>query len=218
MNDKKYESRTPHLEHNEKYGRTDKTDRRVKRTKKALRTELLKLLMIKKLNEITVKELCEAADINRGTFYLHYMDVFDLFEKIQNEMYEEIMAFIEKIVAAGSIGDPETMLPVFLELFDYLAMNQDFCTVLLTQNTNQEFIQSLLSIGLDECVESWMKMFNIKQRRVPEMFYQFIVSGCVGILRYWLLNGQKESPGELADLTRQFITNGMSMLEGIGKK
>ena len=122
------------MEHNEKYGRTDKTDRRVKRTKKALRTELLKLLMIKKLNEITVKELCEAADINRGTFYLHYMDVFDLFEKIQNVMYEEIMAFIEKIVAAGSIGDPETMLPVFLELFDYLAMNQDFARIAYSEH------------------------------------------------------------------------------------
>ena len=110
------------------------------------------------------------------------------------------------------------MLPIFLELFDYLAMNQDFCTVLLTQNANQEFIQSLLNIGLDDCVESWMRMFNIKERRVPEMFYQFIVSGCVGILRYWLLNEQKETPGKLADLTKQFITQGMGMLENLNKK
>ena len=218
MNDKKSDGYMPQLEHNDKYDRPVKVDRRVRRTRKALRTELLKLLMKKKLNEITVKELCVKADINTGTFYLHYMDVFDLFEKIQNEMQEEIMAFIEKIAGEGAIGDPKNMLPIFLELFDYLAMNQDFCTVLLTQNANQEFIQSLLSIGLDDCVESWMRMFEIKQRRVPEMFYQFIVSGCVGILRYWLLNEQKETPGDLADLTKQFITKGMGMLENLNKQ
>lgn len=199
-------------------GSVRKPDRRVKRTKKALRTELFKLLMKKRLNEITVKELCQEADINRGTFYLHYMDVFDLFEKIQQEMHDEIIAFIEKVASTGSIGDPKSMLPVFLELFEYLAMNQDFCTVLLTQETNQEFIQGLLNIGLDDCVESWMRMYGIKHRRVPEMFYHFIVTGCVGILRYWLLNEQKEPPGELADLTKQFITQGLGMLEYARKK
>lgn len=190
-----------------------KTDRRVKRTKNALRSELLGLLMKKRLNDITVKELCEAADINRGTFYLHYMDVFDLFEKIQKEMHDEIMAFIDKNAKSGNLGDPNNMLPTFLDLFDYLTLNQEVCIVLLTQNASQDFVQGLLTIGLDNCVENWMRMYGLKERRVAEMFYHFIVSGCVGILRFWLQSGQKETSSELANLTKQYVTKGLGMLE-----
>ena len=51
-------------------------DRRTKRTKKLLTDAFITLLSTKNLNEITIKELCDTADINRGTFYLHYQDLF----------------------------------------------------------------------------------------------------------------------------------------------
>ena len=51
------------------------SDRRTRRTKKLLTDAFLELLSSKKLNEITIKELCDKADINRGTFYLHYQDM-----------------------------------------------------------------------------------------------------------------------------------------------
>lgn len=56
-------------------------DRRVRKTKKQLRECLTRLLKEKKVQDITVRELTDMADLNRGTFYLHYRDVFDLLEK-----------------------------------------------------------------------------------------------------------------------------------------
>ena len=62
-----------------------KEDRRVRRTKKLLTQALTELLQKKQINEITVKELTDLADMNRGTFYLYYKDIFDMLEKIENE-------------------------------------------------------------------------------------------------------------------------------------
>ena len=64
---------------------TDSIDRRVRKTRRQLRECLISLLKEKKVQDITVRELTDMADLNRGTFYLHYKDVFDLLEKTEAE-------------------------------------------------------------------------------------------------------------------------------------
>ncbi len=59
-----------------------KDDRRVKYTKMVLKESFIKLLEKKDISQITIKEICEDADINRATFYAHYNDQFDLMHKI----------------------------------------------------------------------------------------------------------------------------------------
>ena len=61
-------------------------DRRVRKTRKQLRECLIALLKEKKVQDITVRELTDMADLNRGTFYLHYKDVCDLLEKTEAEL------------------------------------------------------------------------------------------------------------------------------------
>lgn len=70
-------------------------DRRVLKTKAQLRTALTGLLEKKPLQEITVKELCEACNINRGTFYLHYPDVRALLDEIVNELMAQFEDMLE---------------------------------------------------------------------------------------------------------------------------
>ena len=63
-----------------------KNDARVRYTQKVLKDSLLQLLEKKPINKITVKEVCELAELNRATFYAHYTDCPDLLESIENEM------------------------------------------------------------------------------------------------------------------------------------
>ena len=63
-------------------------DRRVRKTRKQLRECLISLLKQKKVQDITVRELTDMADLNRGTFYLHYKDVYDLLENC--DVYRQI--------------------------------------------------------------------------------------------------------------------------------
>ena len=65
-------------------------DRRVKYTKKVIKDTLLELLQKKDISSITVKEICDLADINRGTFYRYYLDVYDLLKNIEQEFIDEI--------------------------------------------------------------------------------------------------------------------------------
>ena len=65
-------------------------DRRVRKTKKALRQGLVQLLQEKKLKDITVRELTDAVDLHRGTFYVHYRDIYDLYDKMWQEANQAI--------------------------------------------------------------------------------------------------------------------------------
>ena len=66
-------------------------DRRIRYTKKIIKETFLNLLEEKELNKITVSEICRISDINRATFYRYYLDVFDLFDKIQDEFVEVVL-------------------------------------------------------------------------------------------------------------------------------
>ena len=60
-------------------------DRRVKRTKTLLQTTLVELMLEKEVSQISVKELTQRADVNRSTFYLHYLDIYDMLEQMEDE-------------------------------------------------------------------------------------------------------------------------------------
>ena len=73
----------------------EKVDRRVRKTKAQLRRGLARLMQEKSINEITVKELVDEVDINRSTFYLHYTDIYQMLQKIEEEVMEEIVQVME---------------------------------------------------------------------------------------------------------------------------
>lgn len=79
-----------------------KEDARVRYTKKALRDALFQCLKTKQLQDITVKEISETANLNRATFYKHYRDCFDLLEQIENEMLNDFRELIESHPGAGN--------------------------------------------------------------------------------------------------------------------
>ena len=68
----------------------EKVDRRVRKTKMQLRQGLARLMQKKSIKEITVKELVDEVDINRSTFYLHYTDIYQMLEKIEEEAMVDI--------------------------------------------------------------------------------------------------------------------------------
>lgn len=66
-------------------------DLRVKRTLKNIKESFYQLRKRKPIEKISVKELSEMAMINKATFYLHYKDVYDLSDKLENELVSDII-------------------------------------------------------------------------------------------------------------------------------
>ena len=65
-------------------------DRRKRKTRKAIFDACVSLMQEKEFQNITVNEIVERADINRGTFYLHFVDKYDMMNSFENEMIEKI--------------------------------------------------------------------------------------------------------------------------------
>ena len=93
----------------------EKVDRRVRKTKAQLRQGLARLMQKKSIKEITVKELVDEVDINRSTFYLHYTDIYQMLEKIEEEAMLEIREALEGCpVLYRTKKNPSLPGPLFL--------------------------------------------------------------------------------------------------------
>ena len=77
--------------------KSDKIDRRVKYTRMVIKESLINLLEEKDISQITIKEICENADVNRSTFYAHYTDQYDLLRKIEDEFLANIRDYLSEL-------------------------------------------------------------------------------------------------------------------------
>ena len=108
----------------ERAGKFPDRDYRVRVTKMLIRKQFTELLAAKPIQSITVRELCERTGINRSTFYNHYRDVYDLLEKIEEEMLAELAEQLKKIA-----GESGLMSVGFFEgIFSATTATSAFCT------------------------------------------------------------------------------------------
>lgn len=184
-------------------------DRRVRKTKKAMYEALAELLSEKPLKHISVREISDRADINRGTFYLHYRDVYDMVEKLQDEIFEK---FNEIVNHHEPKKNSEELFPLLVELFNLLSENAELAKVLIGRNGDAAFVDKLKEVIREKCFVNAQKIFGIQSSEKFNYFYHYIISGCIGIFGAWLNGGMKETPTAMADLTRELILTGVSAL------
>ena len=185
-------------------------DRRIRKTRRVIRQCLTELLKTKRIQDITVREISEKADINRGTFYLHYRDIFDLMEQIENELLEELEDVLNHFKASDLLSNPAL---VFTRVFHLVKENSDMVSILIGQNGDINFVNRLKDIVREKCLKDWMEVFRSGNAAAFDAFSSFIVSGCIGLVQYWLQTGLKETPEQMAKLTEHIITKGIGVLE-----
>ena len=182
-----------------------KEDRRVRRTKKLLTQALTQLLQEKQINEITVKELTDLADMNRGTFYLYYKDMFDMLEKIEDGMFEALDA----IISLHEHDDvSQQTKPILLDLFDFIEENQEMCRVLLSPHGDMNFLHRLNEVVREKCLKAWPEIRKEKGEAEFDYHYSFVVFGCAGIIRAWVNRNCSESAEKMAEMAYGMILRG----------
>lgn len=72
-------------------------DRRILKTRSVIKESLTNLMKEKSFDKITIKDITEKANINRATFYLHYMDKYDLLEQSQDDILNEIKEVLSNV-------------------------------------------------------------------------------------------------------------------------
>ncbi|MDF2802602.1 MAG: transcriptional regulator, TetR family [Anaerocolumna sp.] len=181
-----------------------KIDRRVKYTKMVIKDSFVKLLQQKPISKITIKELCEYADINRATFYAHYTDQYDLLQKIEDELVEDINKYLDSYDFKGGILESVEMLEKILE---YIKDNFELIDLLLDTNGDIKFHQEIIKIiGY----RRFLSLTTIEPTDTAEYIFYFSVHGCMGIIQKWLKDGMKKTPREMAELILKMDLNGRS--------
>ncbi len=170
-----------------------KTDLRVRYTQLVIRDAFWKLLREKPLAKITVKEVCDLAGINRGTFYKHYLDCYDLMEKLQ----EEAVANFAKLLDTVETGGIQNVIVSILE-----ALRSDSGAFLLFKSQGQadSFLHRLIGC----CFRCMKKRITGLPGMQPgdensRFNYPFLISGCCGVIECWVHTGMREPPEEIAE-------------------
>ncbi|HIV86597.1 MAG TPA: TetR/AcrR family transcriptional regulator C-terminal domain-containing protein, partial [Candidatus Pygmaiobacter gallistercoris] len=171
-------------------------DRRVRLTRELLRRAFMTLLAEKPIEEISIKELCDLAQVNRSTFYAHYTDLRDLLRQIEDEMFEEFSQALDNLYQPGRDGVEPVV--VTTGVFQCLKDNSDLCVVTLGPHGDKNFALRLLQCGREYCFANYAFYFKGATRQQVEYCYAFISSGCIGLLNRWLEDGMQMEPAELA--------------------
>ncbi len=180
--------------------RSGNDNRSVRNTRKKLRETLLRLMQDKPVNEITVKELTELADINRGTFYTHYSDVYDMLRSLEDEFFAELDRILE-----AERPTVETAYLYLLAIFSFLGENQDFCRTLLGRNGDLQFVRRVIGLVGEKCSAIWRRAAPNADPNRFELYNAFIITGSVGLIQSWLDDGLQESAEEVSRVAGTII-------------
>ena len=178
-------------------------DRRIKYTKKVIKETFLNLLEKKDISNITVTEICEASDINRGTFYRYYMDVYDLLKNIEQEFIDEIKnsPSIEKMHDHSIYSFTKGILSIFEN-------NKKLVRILFSTDRNVYFLNDVLDVAYDKCIGRWEQEQPDINGEELENAVVFIFNGALGVINYWIKNDFSPSSDSIAKYIEKYCING----------
>ena len=187
----------------------EKIDRRVRRTKQQLRSALTTLLLEKDFSDITVREISERADVNRGTFYSHYRDAFDLLTSVEDFFLEAVRRIDLKIQRQDWEGATYRYLE---DLFTLIRDNADVCRALMCGNGDPAFQQRLLTMFKNQFLHRFLEEACRTEERVQEYYCVYIEAGLRALIGHWMQGGMREAPPEMARIGGDFIIRGIKGL------
>lgn len=176
-------------------------DRRNLKTEKLIKDVFLNLLKKKDINKISVAEISRLADLGRGTFYLHYADVYDLYESIEQEVITDLKNIFK---TSFPTTNSTNSLKLSNSLVTYIENNKELFKVLIRSNignTMNKIKRSFYNEVYDE--NTIISPSLNKQYSLAESI--FVVSGIIGTLEKWILDDFKISGENMAKMITTII-------------
>ena len=158
-------------------------DRRARRSRRMLKESLLELMKRKRFSEISVRDVTDGADMNRGTFYLHYTDTADLLQSLEADLFQELQALIDDHIQESM--DDRTLRPVLEPILDCAADRREVWEVLLSDSASTGVLQGLQALirrNGAPLVEAW---FHPQDSSLTDYLLTFLAWGFAGLLREW---------------------------------
>jgi AcrR family transcriptional regulator len=171
-------------------------DRRIQKTRQLIMDTFIDILTEKGFEKITVNDIAERANINRGTFYLHYADKFDLLDKCVETYVEQLLNHCD------SSDDPNLNTSAFQSIFEHLKKNFTIYSLLLN-NEGVGFFRSRLYTTIAQTVTEVICAQPENNTFSNDVTIHFLTSGFIGALEWWIHNSM---PCDIQEITEQLIS------------
>lgn len=165
----------------------------------------------KPISKITVREICERAKINRSTFYTHYMDVYDLFEKVEAQMAKRATEAMYENLNKG-------IFVILEEMFTFIKSYKRFYLLYFTELSKAARLVNSLTVRFQEGIEELKSSGeNTGIQGEMEYHYDYFTAGICAIISRWLIHDCRESPRELCEIIkREYMSKGSSVIGILG--
>ncbi len=179
-----------------------KEDRRVLRTREAIREAFFTLLEEKPVEKITVRELCEFANINRTSFYDHYLDYPDFLASIEKEFAENMLAQYDDLFVRENYEE-ETMRKFLL-----LLRHSRETKLLFSRYGGQSALAIFEEALRKRTFPVWFQTGSITAAQA-EYLFRYILSGGFAVIQQWYESGFAQPEAEIVALMTNVITRGL---------
>lgn len=169
-----------------------KVDRRILKTQESLKKAVIELMTEKNFDDITIQDIADRANLNRGTIYLHYQDKFDLLDKL-------IEAHINELEEMDEWACEMDWINALVPYFEYFEKNYlFFSTMLASKGTPSSFRTRLF----DSFIEGFKGEIDKESGRntdiSEDVILQYAGTAYVGVIEWWIKNGMPYPPKIMA--------------------
>lgn len=170
-------------------------DRRARMTREILKQSLIELMKTKPIHEISIKKICETADINRSTFYHHYDSQYELFNDILNDIGYDIIEIVK-----NNHKNDDWLKSILCEAFTYIESNRETMLVILSENSG-------FSIGerLTSYVERFVNTSLENSSEIAKYCVQFATAGMTSVIWQWLNKEDRLPAKDLANMVAALL-------------
>ena len=185
-------------------------DRRSRRSRRLLKEGLLQMMQEKRFSEITVRDITERMDLNRGTFYLHYPDTAALLQSVEEDMLAEAKELVDIHIAETE--ETGALRPVFEPILDYVVDHQDICAALFQNDSSSRFTERLNDLIRHYGAGLVEDRYPGAPRDRLDCLLSFIACGLIGLVKVWFDDGMALPKEELIAQADQMVTGAADRL------
>nr|WP_314461191.1 TetR-like C-terminal domain-containing protein [uncultured Clostridium sp.] len=179
-----------------------KQDRRIRKTQRLLKDSLLELMEKKDIKNISVKDITELADLNRGTFYLHYADTYSLLQEMETEVLNDFQNMVNGYREAFKKA---SLMPVIIPIIQYIEENKKICKILFENSSSNDFVNRFHTLILKNGTAIIKEQYPNARDVTLNYFLEFITYGLTGVLKQWLNTDMQEPKEEVAEFVDKVI-------------
>lgn len=168
---------------------------RYQETENRIKSSLLTLLEMNRVEKITIKQVCAGAGIHRSSFYLHFTDIYEVLVKIENEFSQKLLQIFMKYIDANGID-----WALVQAIFEFVKENEAFYRTFLAGNTEISVFKLAEKSNLTEVMPKIRERTGLHLYAGMDLHMVFFAKGLEGVIRKWVENGCKISPETMTEM------------------